>query len=457
MKSAILFVCLLTIAFTSLTQAATKLEKSGKYGDNNFKTGKKTANLWYQIPFFAGGDIGQFETTMSQDRDSVRKMFWNDLMSEIQKLAKAGAVVEKMIEPMANILLKFDQVHDIHKAKDIINIDFSLENQFKAALDKLYQVNDIRDSQRKLQISQGTNGDLLAAYIRKISVETPLGISISQQEINVKKALEMYEQIDYISYGTFSSLGKGNFQLTFHIVGNKNGITRNFISRGKLVVAVDQLAREVFDFFQANVYEEWKSPYEKLTWLPMPKNEERQRQINETNDWNLYSFNEAKSYCQARGYRLPFAKELLMAESGTKYQAGGIQALYPYANWAVADRRESNENSWAIPANAGATNGIFMGDGSIPMRGVFWCVKGSPDKEIVLVDKIWSLKRKYRNKNLEVYNALETLRFELADYGANSGELIFWNGEFIKTENYESVDEALLVLAKNGIMIDWQK
>jgi hypothetical protein len=394
---------------------------------------------------------------MSQDRDSVRKMFWNDLMSEIQKLAEAGAVVEKMIEPMANILLKFDQVHDIHKAKDIINIDFSLENQFKAALDKLYQVNDIRDSQRKLQISKGTNGDLLAAYIRKISVETPLGISISQQEINVKKALEMYEQIDYISYGTFSSLGKGNFQLTFHIVGNKNGITRNFISRGKLVVAVDQLAREVFDFFQANVYEEWKSPYEKLTWLPMPKNEERQRQINEMNNWNLYSFNEAKSYCQARGYRLPFAKELLMAESGTKYQAGGIQALYPYANWAVADRRESNENSWAIPANAGATNGIFMGDGSIPMRGVFWCVKGSPDKEIVLVDKIWSLKRKYRNKNLEVYNALETLRFELADYGANSGELIFWNGEFIKTENYESVDEALQVLAKNGIIIDWQK
>jgi hypothetical protein len=267
----------------------------------------------------------------------------------------------------------------------------------------------------------------------------------------------MYEQIDYISYGTFSSLGQGNFQLTFHIVGNKNGMTRNFISRGKLVVAVDQLAREVFDFFQANVYEEWKSPYEKLTWLPMPLNEERKRQIYEMNIWELYSFNEAKSYCQARGYRLPFAKELLMAESGTKYQAGGIQALYPYANWAVADRREINENSWAIPGNAGATNGIFMGDGSIPMRGVFWCVKGTPAKDIVLMDKIWSLKRKYRNKNLEVYNALETLRFELADYGANSGELIFWNGQFIKTENYESVDEALLVLAKNGIIIDWQK
>ncbi len=428
---------------------------SGKFGDNRFKLAKKPANLFYQIPFFSGGDIGQYETTMSQSRDQVRKMFWGELMSEVESLADKGVVVEAMLEPMANILMKFDQLHDIHKSKDIVNIDYSLENQFKAALDKQFANFDVRDDQRKIQISRGTEADLLAAFIRDISADKPFGSPISKEEINVKRALELFEQIDYISYGTFSSLGGGNFQLTFHIIGNKNGVTRNFISRGELVNAVDDLARQVFDYFQANVYEEWKAPYSNLIWLPMPVNYERQIKMHGYNSTDLYTFNEAKSYCQARGYRLPFAKELLMAETGTKYQEGGITSLYPYASWAVADRRELNENNWIIPANGGSTNGIFMGDGSLPMKGVFWCVRGKIASDVQAVDKIWSLERKYRNKNLEIFTALQTLRFEIGDYGAESSKLLFWNGDFITVTVLDSVEEALVILKKHGIQMDW--
>lgn len=455
MKKTILLVLFAFCFSTSQTNAQTTGTGGGTYEDNRFKVDKKPANMWHQIPFFSGGDIGQYETTMSQDRDSVRKMFWQELMDEMQKLAEKGAVVEKMLEPMANILLKFDQLHDIHKAKDIINIDYSLEQQFKASLDNLFTRFDVRDNQRKIQISRGTNTDLLSAYIREISKERPFGSSITQTELDVKKALEMYEQIDYLAYGSFSSLGRGQFQLTFHITGNKNGVTRNFISRGTLTEAVDALAREVFDFFQANVYEEWKAPYSQLTWLPMPINPERERMIYETNNFGLYTFNEAKTYCQARGYRLPFAKELILAETGTKYQEGGITALYPYAKWAVADRRTLNENNWIIPANGDATGGFFMGEGSISMKGVFWCVRGNTAKDVVLIDKIWSLIRKSRNKNIEVYTALQTLRFELGDYAALPKELIFWNGSFINVEIYESVEEAMDILKKNGIELEW--
>lgn len=451
MKQTILLVVLTLASFSAFSQSS-----NATYEDNRFKTGKKPANLWHQIPFFPGGDIGQYETTMSQGRDGVRKMFWKELMDDVQKLADKGVMVEKMLEPMANILLKFDQLHDIHKAKDIINIDFSLENQFKASLDSLFTRYDVRDTQRKIQISRGTNSDLLTAYIRKISKERPFGSSISQDEINVKKALEIFEQIDYISYGTFSSLGNGEFQLTLHLTGNKNGVTRNFIARGRLARAVEILAQEVFDFFQANIYEEWKSPYSKLTWLPMPVNPERERQIRESNSYDLYSFNEAKSYCQARGYRLPFAKELLMAETGTKYQEGGISAMYPHARWAIADRRMTNENHWAVPAKADSTGGIFMADSSLPMKGVFWCVKGQAASDVALADRIWSLIRRVRNNNLEVFNALQTLRFEMGDYGAKSNDLLFWNGEFIKVKIYESADEAIDVLNRNGIDLDWQ-
>lgn len=455
MKHTIILVVLALLPLSAFSEITSPTSSKGTFEDSRFKSEKKPANLWHQIPFFPGGDIGQYETTMSQDRDSVRKMFWNELMSEIQKLADKGVLVEKMLEPMANILMKFDQLHDIHKAKDIINIDFSIEHQFKSALDSLFTKFDVRDGQRKIQISRGTDANLLTAYIRGISKDLPFGVSIGKQEIDVKKALEMYDQIDYVSYGTFSSIGKGSFQLTYHLIGNKNGVSRNFIARGRLLDAVNQLAQQVFDFFQANIYAEWKAPYGQLVWLPMPINGERERRIHETNNFDLYSFNEAKQYCQARGYRLPFAKEILMAESGTKYQEGGIAALYPYARWAVADRRQTNLNNWAIPANADSTSGIFMGDTSVPMKGVFWCVKGKPAADVALADKIWSLLRRFRNNNLEAYRALQTLRFEMGDAGAQASELTVWNGSFNTLKIYDSVDEALEVLKQNGISIEW--
>lgn len=436
-------------------QAKSPKEENGKYQDGRFKVTKKTANLFAQIPFFPGGDIGQYTTTMSQNRDQVRKMFWQELMGEVQALAEKGAVVEAMIEPMANILMKFDQMHDIHKAKDIVNIDYSLENQFKATFDQQFQKFDIRDEQRKIQISRGTEANLLESYIREISADRPFGKQITREEIDVKKALELFEQIDYVSYGTFSSLGQGNFQLTFHIIGYKNGVTRNFMSRGPLVNALDNLAFQVFDFFQSNVYEEWKSPYSNLIWLPMPINPERERRITESHSYDLYSFNEAKSYCEARGYRLPFAKEILMAETGTKYQEGGISSLFPYANWAVADRRQMNENHWLNPSIADSTNGMINGEGSSKLKGVFWCVRGTPSKDVAFIDKLWTLFRKYRGKNLEAYRAVQTLRYEIGDYGAMSSELQYWNGEFLDITVFEDIDEALSVLRRNGVQIEY--
>ncbi|GIL16918.1 MAG: hypothetical protein BroJett040_06690 [Oligoflexia bacterium] len=423
-----------------------------RYQDDSFQNkNKKVQTLWASIPFFPGGDIGQYEQTMRQGRDQVRKMFWNELMSEVQKLAEKGVVVEAMIEPMANILMMFDQVHDKHKAKDVINIDYSLEQQFKAAFDNLFKKYDVRDTHRKIQISHGTNSDLLQAYIRGISSRKPLGEKITAEELNVKYALEMLNQIDFISYGTFSSLGRGQFQLTFHIQGNKNGVTRNFISRGRLTEALDDLAKQVFDFFQKNVYEEWSAPNQsQLVWLPMPINAERERRMEESGVYEAYSFTEAKNYCTARGYRLPYAREILMAETGTEYKEGGISNLRPEAKYPVSDKRSANDNYWIIPGNSDRTGGPFMSDGSLPMKGLFWCVKGTPAADVQALEKVWSLLRKYSQTNLKVTMALETIRAELGDFDAGERMYLF-RGKFVKIELMNSIEEALDVLEDNNI------
>lgn len=413
-------------------------------------------NLWHQIPFLPGGDLGQYSTTMGQNRDQVRKMFWEELMGEVQKLADKGVMVEMMIEPMANILLMFDQLHDVHKAKDIINIDFSIENQFKASLDSYFRKFDIRDGQRKIQISKGSNADFILKALNDLNAKKAFGDVLTTNELSTKMQNILAEEIDFVSYGTFSSLGNGNFQLTFHLYDYKNGVSRDFIARGSLIEAVDRLAFLVFDYFQANLYEEWKNPSIGLTWLPMPINPERDRSILESNEWKLYTYQEAKTYCEARGYRLPYARELLLAETGTKYKTGGISALYAYAAWAVKDRRQANENNWIIPANNDSTAGIFMPDGAIASKGVFWCVKGNPTADVLLIDQLWQIVRKSQNKNLEVFTAAKTLLFEKGDYNAKASDLLYWNGEFVTVRILDSVEDALEVLTRNQILIEWK-
>lgn len=408
-----------------------------QYQSNSFKTKKKIATIWPKIPFVEGGDIGQYEKTMSQDRDMVRKMLWGELMDEVQKLAEKGAAVEVMLEPMANILMMFDQVHDIHKAKDVVKIDLSLEAQFKASFDSLYQEYDIRDNARKAQFGSGTNQELLEAYIRGISKRNPLGRPITQDQLNVKKALEIYEQVDYMAFGTFSSLGRGQFQLTFHLTGFKNGVNRAFIARGRLTEALGNLVQQVFDYFQKNEYPGWETPHGQLTWMPMPVNPEKEEYG--------YTFSEARQYCQQRGFRLPYAKELLMAESGTQYNNGGIKALRYGHPYAVLDRRWASTNHWVTPGNEDRTGGPVQSDMGI--KGRFWCVKGSPNPEILFVEELWSLMRKWRMRDHEIYRALETVRYEVGDYGATE---TFFAGTTL-LEKFETVEEALEVLRENGI------
>lgn len=411
---------------------------------------EKVQTVWYQMPFFQGGDVGQYQTTMGQDRDQVRKQLWGELMDEVQKLAQSGASVEKMIGPMANILMMFDQIHDTHKAIDSVGINIAIENQFKASLDTLYTQYNISDSDRKLQVLTQTEAMGLDSYINQLSHSKDLGTKLNSREIDNKKALYLMKNLDYVSYGTFSSIGNGQFQLTYSLISYRTGLTKSFSARGTLIGATDLLAQNVFDYFQKNKYEDWKASNEELQWLPMPINIERAA----TDNYEMYTFNEAKTYCQSRGYRLPFAREILMAESGTQYKKGGINNLNLYAKWAVADRRETNDNNWIIPANGNSTSGIFMADSSISMKGVFWCVKGNSSYEVKKLDKIWAQIRKARNKNLEVYVALQTLRFEMGDYNAKSSDMIFWNNNFVNYEVLGSVDEAMEVLTRNGIVLE---
>ena len=440
------FKFLLTISFLFSSSWIVALAAESKYQDNSIKRKDKTVyTLWPEIPFFPLGDIAQFEKTMIQSRDQVRQMLWGELTQALEKMAAKDAPVEAMLEPMANILLIFDQVHDIHKAKDLINIDKSMEAQFKAAMDRLYVDLDVRDDRRKLQIGGGTEISLLQSLIRGISQKQPLGKPITLAEINAKMALEMFEQIDYVSYGTFSNLGKNNFQLTFHIVGNKNGVSRSFIATGRITDALTDLAKQVFDFFQKNVYPDWETSEKQLSWLPMPINPNKAG----------YTWEEANRYCRMRGYRLPYSRELVLAETGGVYKSGGISSLEFAVPYSVADKRFSSENYVYTARNGTSTGGPVQGASYSMSYGKFWCVRGAPSEEVLVYENIWSLIRKYHPVSRDIYRALETIRFALGDYG--SGGMIYYSPENRSFERMSSLDEALSFLKSQRISIQIPK
>lgn len=405
---------------------------------------KSTYNIWPMIPFFPLGDFDQYGKTISQDRDQVRQMFWDELIGALGALAERGVPVEYIVDSLANILMMFDQVHDSHKAKDVINIDRSLEAQFKARLDQLFQAYDIRDHQRKIQFSAGVNSHSILPYIRALSMNRPLGKPLTPAEVDPKMGQVIADDIDFVSYGTFSNLGNGTFQLTYQITGTKNGISRSFIARGSLINALDDLARQVFDFFQKNVYPDWEPPHSGLSWVPMPANPDKAMNGG-------YTWEEANSYCRIRGYRLPYARELLLAESGGAYKPGGIASLSHFVPYAVADQRATTEKHVLTPGTESSTNGPIQVASNPQPKGKFWCVKGKIAQDVMVFEKIWSYIRTYRPKDPDIYRALETVRYELGDFGAL--ETIFWGSGMSVLPRMESLDFALIYLKSRGIVI----
>ena len=426
-----------------------------KHQTDNFKSEtKRIATLWHHIPFYAGADLGQYQATMAQNRSEVRKQLLAELSNTLGTLADKGAPAESMLEPLANIILMFDQMHDLHKARDVANINISLESQFKAALDQAFLRNDVRDAARKIQISRGTEPELLQYYLRGIGTTNPQGKTKTTQSVKIQYAMEVYNQIDYTAFGTFTHLGHNQFQVTLHMHGFKNGVTRNFISHGSLTAALNYLANDVFDYFQRTEYPDWSAPQDKLTWLPMPVNPNR---CDIYSNSQGYTFEESQTYCLERGFRLPYARELLSAEAGGAYKQGGISHLVHGVHYAVRDKRRLNAN-YALHVGQEQRSGGAIQSISNTEKGVFWCVKGTPAASAVLYELLWRLHRKHKSgdgSNKAIYAAVTTIRYELGDADT---EIVYYHNTvsdnmFDKVKRFESIDEALEVLKSQDIEI----
>lgn len=427
-------------------------EEAGGDVDQFRKSVTMPATLWSDIAFHDGGDVAQYEATSRQSRDEVRRRLFGELNAALGGLAELGASSESMIEPMLNALLTFDLMHDLQRSRDMQKLNLSLGARFQASLDARYTENDLRDTDRKLQFSRGDDPSGIRAWAERV---TQSGLDAADRQ-RLKEARDALKQVDYMAVGTFAGIGQDQFEVTLTMQNLRSGVSRTFAARGNLLTAVDDLATQVFEYFQNIEYPQWQQAGVQLDWLPMPANPERATAGKPNYG---YSYQEAEEYCTSRGYRLPYLGELLAAEAGGRYRSGGIARLKPAVNYPVLDRRHhAGRYVVRLGENPADPEGALHSLSAFPVNGEFWCVKGEIAPKIRFQEELWRLHRQYQSgpgASKEVFSAIETLRYHFGEADARES---FFNNQstgdrFDRVVLLPSNEAALAVLRAAGVDI----
>lgn len=386
----------IVVSFLALSYSLT-----GHSQSTNPAPAKPVEKIYYRSPFLALGDLGQYNQTMSAGREETRKKFWNDLTSTLNDLAYMGARAERMIEPLARVLLIFDDLYDQQKARDVELVDQALEVSFKSHLDEMATKYGFNSNEKLYEFTQNR------------------------------------ADVTFVAYGTFTSLGKGTFQLTYHLQNVINGKEISFASNGKLLDATQSLAQEVFSYFHKLEQQKWQAADEQLIWMKAPTLPQKTH----------FSFEDAFQFCRGRSYRLPYARELLDAQTGTQFRQGGIEPRKSHTAYPVQDKRMSNDRYVLVPGTEESSTGPVQSTSVFQKSGSFFCVKGNTRQDILAIEKLWSIRREFSGDK-EVVRAVDTLRFELGDWGAQT---IFFGQPMEILSRFATAPQALRALEKKGI------
>lgn len=378
----------------------------------DFATAKKDRfNIWPQIVFTQGADFANFDYTISQTRDSVRKMLWGELSETLLNpmlLARQDAA--RLAPVLARTLLTFDQVHRQHVQDAYEGISGSLEGLLKASFDK--QIGHFGIRNQKVRFSASP----LLTHAVAVAGQTG-------QTISLDAAIQAMMEIDYVLYGNVSVAYPGGVNITLTLQNYRSGDTQTFSQSGEIQHVARMLGEQLFTFFYSNTYEEWINPQPNLKWIPSPPGK------------TYYDAGFALSFCSTQGARLPYAMELMLAGSLSQYQEGGI-ILAQDETYIVADKKKVNDQHFFHTAEYGATGGPIRPDGGF---GRFWCVKGEPIDSIRYVEGLYKIYRQ-ELKSPHIIKAVKYILQQMQD----PGMLDIWPTDF------SSIAEAEEVLRKNG-------
>ncbi|MFA6028454.1 MAG: hypothetical protein WC969_01240 [Elusimicrobiota bacterium] len=374
----------------------------------------RVARVWPEIVFARGADYAEFAYTMSQNRDVVRKMMLQEFGELLIPMAGANADVNELAKTILQAILIFDGMHAVHKEQALQGLEVSFEHTLRAELDRLFTAHRLSDGRRRVEFL--SRGSAVFAAVK----------SRSTDEQSARSALE---NVDILLYGSYTLLGGDQIQATLTVEKLAGGQSRSFVAAGAVGEVMADLARQLFDFFQANEYRDWFDPQPGLEWIPAAPGQPRTTAAA------------AKLYCGGQGARLPYARELILASQGGQYRPGGIPPLEADGVYLVADKQRYDEQHYFFTGDSGdATGGpIRTSAGYGVLHASYWCVRGKVSKEVSFYENLYRIRRKAGDG--ETVRAVECLLEKLEDFGAHPWEC---GGAF------SSAEKAAQALAAKG-------
>ncbi len=361
-----------------------------------------------------GGDIGQYQETLSYSRNETRKLYLDEIINAALKLSNDQYNPADALWPLQQIQEIADGKREYNKFRDSLNIALSIGEFFKSEIEKLHQVNGITSSERKIEFINNLNND---------------------------KA-----QYDHFVVIHFAPTGRGLFKMT-GVLGaiNNSGIERSFEGNGQLVDCISQVAAGIFYSVMNNEFPNWVNPNPNLTWIAGPKNA------------NQLSFKEAKLYCLGQSARLPLASEFLLAQQGGAFRNGGVERILNGEIYFVGDLMRQAGVNYYVTTKATAFGIQTDVQAVVGQTGYVWCVKGTMNQTDTYIQKIYSLRRildpkgmnilyfpeSVEAKNLLSLKAIESLLINSNAFGAELDETL-------STLDLMTNEEALKILKANN-------
>ncbi len=379
------------------------------------------AGIWPDITFVAAGDFKEYTRTIQQNRDDVRRELMREFADVVLPMVMSGADAREAATVVANILLMFDGMHEKHKRDAAVGLGKSLEAIFRAEFDQAFIDMGVSDALRRVEFVRNTGLKNAVRDARSAGKRLPQDA-----------ALTALATVDFFMYGSFTVQPRGRVTLTLTVEKYLTGQTRTFESTDLIDAAIRNLARQLFDFFQSNRFADWINPQPHLDWVPAPRSKpEAPAPV-------------ARMYCRGQNARLPYARELLLAEQGTIYVPGGIGPFNDGEIYAVADRQRWNEQHYLFVGQEDVTGGIVRsGAGQADgLKARYWCVRGSASDEVRFIEAIYDVWRK--SKDADVRKALDYILVQIGDFGAQP-----WSAG-----SYADLDEAVDALKARDIIVN---
>jgi hypothetical protein len=372
-----------------------------------------------------GGDIRQYEETLSMSRNQTRKMYIDEVVDAAVKLSGGNFNPASMLAPMQKIQEAADNKRDINKSFDSVRIAFSVGEFFKSSMENLHRINGITNAERKIE------------FVNIFPV------------INGQVVYNDKTKFDHYIFIQMAHIGSGQFRMSATLGSFSTDATeRTYEGSGFLENALYQVAEGIFRSVMQTEATPWNNPNRVLTWIPGPAN------------ISSLDAREARLFCSGQEARLPLADELILAHHGTAYRNGGIDRFQIGENYFVADQmRQAGVNYIVMFLNDGR-NGNSKIQAVSGQTGRVWCVKGAISERNKLVQDLYSSLRKIEPKGVNVRFFPENISAKnLVSVKAIESLLIHLNAAgaeldvSLKQSDLLSVDEALGELRAVGINI----